>query len=208
MIISAVIIISYTCTGGFLAASTTDLIQSIIMTIALVSIVIFGVSAAGGLGNVVDNAQSLEGYFSLSNIHNTETGGADKYSLLTIASLLAWDQNSSVFRVVSFAWAGFGATFGPVMLAALFWKRSNRWGAIAGLVVSAVMVFLWKYATELAGFAGIELSQSLRDLFSIYELLPAFLCAFAAIIIVSLVTGAPEKEITEEFDRVKVELGE
>ena len=60
------------------------------MTIALVSMVIFGVRAAGGISNVVDNAESMAGYFSLSHIHNTETGGADKYTALTIASILAW----------------------------------------------------------------------------------------------------------------------
>jgi sodium/proline symporter len=346
MIISAAIIISYTCTGGFLAASTTDLIQSIVMTVALISIVIFGINAAGGFGNVIENADSLKGYLSLSHIHNTETGAADKYTFLTIASTLAWglgyfgmphillrfmaienknkiktsrriasvwvvismgiaivigfignalsdsgklealdgsnsekvvikiaqymsehhvglaviaglvfagilactmstsdsqllaasssmsenilkgvfnvkmsdkasmlvarvvllviavcgvalawDQDSSVFRVVSFAWAGFGATFGPVMLAALFWKRSNKWGAIAGLIVGAVMVFVWKFA--IAPMGGV---------LAIYELLPAFLCAFAAIIIVSLVTGAPETETTLEYETVKAEL--
>ena len=89
MIISAVIIISYTCTGGFLAASTTDLIQSIVMTVALISIVIFGVNAAGGFSNVLDNADSMAGYFSL-HIFNPETEAADKYTGLTIASTLAW----------------------------------------------------------------------------------------------------------------------
>jgi sodium/proline symporter len=129
--------------------------------------------------------------------------------LLVIAALgivLAWDKDSSVFRVVSFAWAGFGATFGPVMLTALFWKRSNKWGAGAGLVVGAVTVFLWKYAVELSDWAGIDLPQRAKDIFSIYELLPAFLCALAAIIIVSLVTKAPEKEIMEEYYSVKNEL--
>ena len=323
MIVSAIIIISYTCTGGFLAASTTDLIQSIVMTVALISIVVFGISSAGGFDKVIDNAESIKGYFSLSHIHNVETGGADKYNALTIASLLAWglgyfgmphillrfmaikdknkiktsrriasvwvvismaiaifigfkkviikiaqymsehhaglaviaglvfagilactmstsdsqllaasssmsenilkgvfnvkmsdkvsmltarivllviavlgvalawDADSSVFRVVSFAWAGFGATFGPVMLTALFWKRSNKWGAIAGLVVGAVMVFVWKFA--IAPMGGV---------LAIYELLPAFVCALAAIIIVSLVTKAPDKEITAEYDEV------
>ena len=89
MIISAIIIISYTCTGGFLAASTTDLIQSIVMTLALISIVIFGVNAAGGFDNVIDNAESMAGYFSLSHIHNTVTGEADKYSLLTITWVIS-----------------------------------------------------------------------------------------------------------------------
>ena len=346
MLISAVIIIAYTCTGGFLAASTTDLIQSIVMTLALVSILIFGVSNAGGLGNVIDNAKSIPGYFSLASIHNVETGGADKYSILTIASLLAWglgyfgmphillrfmavedkqklktsrriasiwvvismaiaifigfignaltkkgefaalsgadserviikiaqymsdhhtalaviaglvfagilactmstsdsqllaassaasenilksvlkikmdekksmftarialviiavlgviiawDQNSSIFRVVSFAWAGFGATFGPVILTALFWKRSNKYGATAGMIAGGVMVFLWKFG--IAKLGGV---------FAIYELLPAFVVALIAIIVVSLCTAPPSKEITEEFDSVQADL--
>lgn len=346
MLISAVIIIAYTCTGGFLAASTTDLIQSIVMTLALVSILIFGISNAGGLGNVIDNAKSIPGYFSLASIHNVETGGADKYSILTIASLLAWglgyfgmphillrfmavedkqklktsrriasiwvvismaiaifigfignaltkkgefaalsgadserviikiaqymsdhhtalaviaglvfagilactmstsdsqllaassaasenilksvlkikmdekksmftarialviiavlgviiawDQNSSIFRVVSFAWAGFGATFGPVILTALFWKRSNKYGATAGMIAGGVMVFLWKFG--IAKLGGV---------FAIYELLPAFMVALIAIIVVSLCTAPPSKEITEEFDSVQADL--
>ena len=346
MLISAVIIIAYTCTGGFLAASTTDLIQSIVMPLALVSILIFGVSNAGGLGNVIDNAKSIPGYFSLASIHNVETGGADKYSILTIASLLAWglgyfgmphillrfmavedkqklktsrriasiwvvismaiaifigfignaltkkgefaalsgadserviikiaqymsdhhtalaviaglvfagilactmstsdsqllaassaasenilksvlkikmdekksmftarialviiavlgviiawDQNSSIFRVVSFAWAGFGATFGPVILTALFWKRSNKYGATAGMIAGGVMVFLWKFG--IAKLGGV---------FAIYELLPAFVVALIAIIVVSLCTAPPSKEITEEFDSVQADL--
>ncbi len=93
--------------------------------------------------------------------------------------------------MVSFAWAGFGATFGPVMLAALFWKRSNTAGAIAGMIAGGVMVFLWKFV--IAKLGGI---------FAIYELLPAFLTAVIAIVIVSLVTAAPEQAITEEFDAV------
>ena len=346
MIISAVIIIAYTCTGGFLAASFTDLIQSIVMTLALISIVIFGVVTAGGIDNVIENTKSIPGYFSLSNIHNLETGNADKYSMLTIASLmawglgyfgmphvllrfmaienkdkvktsrriasvwvvismavaifigfignavtktgtlevldgsnsetiiiriaqimsekhillaivaglvfsgilactmstsdsqllaasssmseniikgvlgikltdkqsmfaarivlfviallgvvLAWDSDSSVFRIVSFAWAGFGATFGPAMLAALFWKRSNKYGIIAGMSAGAVMVFVWKFV--IAKIGGI---------FAIYELLPAFIVGLVAIVIVSLVTKAPEKEIVQEFESVSAEL--
>lgn len=346
MVISAIVIIAYTCSGGFLAASFTDLIQSFVMTGALIAIVLFGVNQAGGFDAVMDNARSIEGYLSLSNIHNTETGGSDKYSLLTIVSLLAWglgyfgmphiilrfmaiedknkvktsrriasvwvvismaiaifigfignvltkqghlekledsetiiinialfmsehsallaiiaglvfsgilastmstsdsqllaasssmsenilkgvfkvkmnekqsmlsaravllviavlgvvlawDENSSVFRVVSFAWAGFGATFGPVMLAALFWKRSNKYGAIAGMIAGGVMVFVWKFCISKLGGA-----------FAIYELLPAFVVALAAIIIVSLITSAPEKEIVEEFNAVSAEMKE
>ncbi|MCQ2459549.1 MAG: sodium/proline symporter [Ruminococcus sp.] len=346
MIISAVIIILYTTLGGFLAASFTDLIQSIVMTIALISIVVFGINQAGGFDVVMDNAKSIAGYFSLTEIHNVDTNGADKYGALTIASLLAWglgyfgmphvllrfmaiedknkiktsrriasvwvvismavaifigfignilskngtveslsgsdsetiiikiamymsehssllaiiaglvfagilactmstsdsqllaasssmsenilkgvfnlkmsekksmlcaravllviavlgvilawNKDSSVFRVVSFAWAGFGATFGPVMLTALFWKRSNKYGAVAGMIVGAVMVFVWKFV--IATHGGV---------FAIYELLPAFICALITIVIVSLVTKAPEKEVVAEYEQVTSEM--
>ena len=94
-----------------------------------------------------------------------------------VAAFLARDPNSSVFRVVSFAWAGFGATFGPTMLLALFWKRSTKWGALAGMLVGGVMVFVWKFLV--APMGGV---------WAIYELLPAFLCACAAIVVVSLLT--------------------
>lgn len=343
MIISAVIIVAYTALGGFLAASTTDLIQSIVMTIALIIVVIFGVHVAGGFDAVMDNAHSLAGYMSLTSIHDAVTKTASPYSGLTIASLLAWglgyfgmphillrfmgieDENklklsrriasiwvviamfiailigiiglgmtnagaldvlegssqaetliikvamllsnhgviaiimaglilagilactmstsdsqllaasssvsqnllhdclgihlsrkasmvmarvtviiiavigvilarnpdSSVFRIVSFAWAGFGATFGPVMLFALFWKRSNRNGALAGLIVGGVMVFVWKYLIAPMGGA-----------LAIYELLPAFICASAAIIAVSLLTAPPSQEIVDEFENI------
>ncbi len=81
------------------------------------------------------------------------------------------------------------------MLTVLFWKRSNKYGAVAGIGVGAVMVFAWKF--------GIS---KLGGVFAIYELLPAFVAALIAIIIVSLVTPAPGKEITEEFDSIKAEM--
>lgn len=347
MIAAAVIIIAYTSIGGFLAASTTDLMQSIVMTIALIILVCFGVHTAGGFSAVADNVQSLKGYFSLINSHDPTTGESSGYSFLTIASTLAWglgyfgmphillrfmaiedkkkvktsrriasvwvvismgiaifigfigntlsaagnvdklegssqaetivikmatlmsesgllpaimaglifsgilactmstsdsqllaasssmseniigglfkvklsqkasmltarivlvaialisvviawNPDSSVFEIVSFAWAGFGATFGPVMLAALFWKRSNKWGIISGMIVGGVMVFAWKFGISKLGGA-----------FAIYELLPAFIAASLVIVAVSLATGSPEKEITDEFDAVKAEL--
>ncbi len=109
-----------------------------------------------------------------------------------IAAFLARDPDSSVFRVVSFAWAGFGAAFGPVVLFALFWKRSNKWGALAGMVTGGVMVFVWKYLVAPMGGA-----------LAIYELLPAFLCACVAIVMVSLLTPAPEQSILEAFECFK-----
>lgn len=341
MLVSAAVIVLYTVLGGFLAASFTDLIQSIIMTIALVVVLGFGVNQAGGMDAVLSNAQSMAGYLSFTNIHDPATGGSNPYSFLTICSLLAWglgyfgmphillrfmaiedeekltlsrrvasiwvvismavaifigvvgsamtragalesltdaetiivrisslisqygplaallagvilagilaatmstadsqllaasssvsqnlgaeflkldlsgkkgmvmargtmvvialiaavlarDPNSSVFRVVSFAWAGFGAAFGPTMLFALFWKRSNKWGALAGMVTGGVMVFVWKFAIAPMGGA-----------WAIYELLPAFVFASAAIVAVSLLTAAPEKSITDGFERCK-----
>ena len=341
MLISAAVIVIYTVMGGFLAASFTDLIQSIIMTVALIVVLSFGVAQAGGLDAVMDNARSLAGYLSLTQTHDAVTGGASSYSLLTICSLLAWglgyfgmphillrfmaieeekklalsrrvatvwvvismgvaifigvvgngmtkagameqladsetiivqiaslishygvfaaliagvilagilaatmstadsqmlaasssvsqnllveffhlkitgrksvvvarstmvvitlvaaflarDPNSSVFRVVSFAWAGFGAAFGPVVLFGLFWRRSNKWGALAGMVVGGAMVFIWKYGIATLGGA-----------FAIYELLPAFIAASIAIVVVSLLTEKPSGEIERIFDEVR-----
>lgn len=108
-----------------------------------------------------------------------------------IGIVLAWDPNSSVFRVVSFAWAGFGAAFGPVMLFSLFWKRANKQGALAGMITGGAVVFIWKYLIAPMGGA-----------WAIYELLPAFLAACIAIVIVSLATPAPEKAVTDTFDEI------
>ena len=111
-----------------------------------------------------------------------------------IAVFMSLNENSSVFRVVSFAWAGFGAAFGPVVLFALFWRRMNKWGALAGMITGGVMVFVWKYVVARI-FADTILN--------IYELLPAFIFASIAIVVVSLVTSAPAKETTDVFDEVK-----
>ncbi len=343
MLFSAVIIVAYTALGGFLAASTTDLVQSIVMTLALLIVVFFGISQAGGLDMVLTNAESLAGYMGMFSTHDAATGTAVPHSALTIASTLAWglgyfgmphvllrfmgienenklklsrriatvwvvismfvaifigiigysmskagvisvlngssesetliikaalllsnhgvlavvmaglilsgilactmstadsqllaaassvshnligdcfgvklskkasmllarltvigiavvgvflarDPDSSVFKIVSFAWAGFGASFGPIVLFSLFWKRTNRAGALAGMLTGGVMVFVWKYL--IAPMGGI---------LSIYELLPAFLCSCLAIIVFSLLTPAPSREIVEEFESV------
>ena len=343
MLISAAVIVIYTVMGGFLAASFTDLVQSIIMTVALVVVLGFGVAQAGGMEAVMDNARSLAGYLSLVNIHDPATGGSAPYSLLTICSLLAWglgyfgmphillrfmaiedekklvlsrriasvwvviamtasivigmvglgmtkagaleflsgsssetlivrvasliaqhgvlaailaglilagilaatmstadsqmlaaassvsqnilqefghmkltekqslfaarltiicisvvgvvlarDPNSSVFGIVSFAWAGFGGSFGAVVLCSLFWKRCNWQGALAGMLSGGLMVFVWKY-----------IISPLGGVFGIYELLPAFLISLVVCVVVSLVTPAPSAEIEAEFDAAK-----
>ena len=346
MLFGAAIIIIYTVMGGFMAVSTTDLIQSVVMSIALVIIVFFGISKAGGWDAVMDNAKSLAGYLSMTQAHNMADNTSSPYSLLTIFStvawglgyfgmphillrfmaigeekklvlsrriatvwvvismfvailigiigygasvagvlpmfetssesetiiirlagllaeknfllalvagvvlagilactmstadsqlltaassvsqnllqdflkikmspkqsmlaarltvvgislvavVLAWNPDSSVFGIVSFAWAGFGAVFGPVVLAALFWKRSNRNGALAGMIAGGVMVFVWKYCVRPLGGG-----------WNVYELLPAFILGCIAIVVVSLATAAPSEEILKEFDSVKEE---
>lgn len=340
VILFSIIIVIYTIMGGFTSVATNDLIQSIVMSIALISIVTFGVSSAGGFDAVMDNAKSLPGYFSLSAIHDVVAGTAVPYSALSAVSLFAWgigyfgmphilvrfmaiedesklvlsrrvasiwvtiamgvaifigvvglgvvnagnmtpledserviialtdilsqngflaavlggvilagilaatmstadsqmlvaasgvsenivqdffgkkltekqslmvargtilaiaaiglflakDPNSSVFGIVSFAWAGMGAAFAGVMICALFWKRTTLQGALAGMISGGAMVFIWKYAVRPMG-----------GILDIYELLPAFLVSLAMIIIVSLATKAPSQEILDEFESV------
>ena len=113
-------------------------------------------------------------------------------AIALIAMVIAMDEDSVIFQIVSFAWAGFGATFGPLMLFSLFWKRTTRAGAIAGMVGGAGMVFLWKLVISNLGGA-----------FGIYELLPAFIFSSICIVVVSLLTKAPSKEIVEDFEAAK-----
>lgn len=343
MIISAIVIVAYTAAGGFLAASTTDFIQSIIMTIALLFVLVFSAISAGGIGAVIENAKALPGYLSVTHTFVQDTNSAQPYSFLQIISTLAWglgyfgmphillrfmaiedekklkisrrvasvwvviamavavligvvgrgmtangmiaqlsgsdsetiivkvahllstygyfpammaglilagilastmstadsqllaasssvsqnimqetlhmnvskktsmlvarltviviaviaifiarNPNSSVFEIVSFAWAGFGAAFGPVVICTLFWKRTNWQGALAGMIAGGASVFVWKY-----------LVAPLGGVFAIYELLPAFLVGLFVIIVVSLATKAPEQDIIDEFELAK-----
>lgn len=343
MIVAALVIVGYTIMGGFGAVSTTDLIQSIVMTIALVTVLTYGIGNAGGWSAVIDHAQSLPGYLSLTASHDPTAGAGIPYGTLSIASCLAWgfgyfgmphillrfmaiedekklvlsrriatvwvfiamtvaiiigivglgmtnagaleflegsssetiivriaglisqhgilaaliagvilagilaatmstadsqmlaaassvsqnvvqdflhvkltekqslliaritiaaiailgvilakDPNSSVFGIVSFAWAGFGGAFGAVMLCALFWKRSNKWGALAGMLSGGATVFIWKYLVRPLGGA-----------WNIYELLPAFFISLLFIIVVSLLTATPDEAQRKEFEAAK-----
>ena len=343
MVISALVIVGYTAAGGFLAASVTDFIQSIIMTVAILFVLIFSTVSAGGIGAVIENAKALPGYLSLTSTYSEATASAQPYGLLKIVSTLAWgfgyfgmphillrfmaieneaklklsrrvasvwvviamalalliglvgrsmsangliaslsgsdtetvivriadllsnygifpalmaglimagilastmstadsqllaasssvsqnilqeafhlklsqrasmltarltvvviailgviiarDPNSSIFGIVSFAWAGFGASFGPLVICALFWKRTTFPGAVAGMVAGGVSVFVWKYL--IAPMGGV---------FGIYELLPAFLVGIVVIVVVSLLTKEPGREIQEEFEAAK-----
>ena len=344
MIISAIVIVIYCTLGGFLAASTTDFIQSIVMTIALFVVLGFGEGVVHGFENVFENVKNMDGYLNLFEGFNVAESTKGSYGALPVASTLAWglgyfgmphillrfmaiedenklklsrrvatvwvvismavavligvvgfslmkngvvgpydsassaetiiidiarvisnygwitavvggiilsgilastmstadsqllaasssvsqdimqrsfkikltskqsmicarvsvilisvvavflalDPTSSVFRIVSFAWAGFGATFGPIMLFSLFWKRTNKWGALAGMISGGAMVFLWKFVISKVG-----------GIFAIYELLPAFILSSILIIVVSLLTSKPDDEIVANFDNVK-----
>ncbi len=113
-----------------------------------------------------------------------------------VGVIIAWDEKSIIFSLVSFAWAGFGATFGPIMLFSLFWKRTTRAGAIAGMVTGGVSVFVWKLVLN-------NLLSARFPVFAIYELLPAFILSAIAIVVASLLTKEPSEEIVNEFEAAK-----
>ena len=112
--------------------------------------------------------------------------------IAVLGAIIAMDENSVIFTIVSFAWAGFGATFGPLMLFSLFWKRTNEYGAIAGMISGAAMVFIWNF-----------LIKPIGGVFGIYELLPAFIISSVFIVVVSLMTGEPSEEMKKEFEAAK-----
>ena len=113
-------------------------------------------------------------------------------AISAVGIVIALDENSVIFTLVAFAWAGFGATFGPIMLMSLFWKRTTWKGAIAGMVSGAVMVFVWNL-----------LIKPMGGIFGIYELLPAFVVSLLVIVVVSLLDQKPDAEIEKEFDAAK-----
>jgi len=112
-------------------------------------------------------------------------------AITLFAMLVATGKNQVIFTIVDFAWAGLGATFGPLMLFSLFWKKTSYPAAIAGMVTGGVTVIIWNFF--ISKFGGI---------FAIYELLPAFILSSIVIVVVSLITGAPSKEIQDDYDAV------
>ncbi|MFA6733785.1 MAG: sodium:proline symporter, partial [Sphaerochaetaceae bacterium] len=113
-------------------------------------------------------------------------------AITLIAIFLAMDQNSSVFRIVSYAWAGFGATFGPAILASVFWKKATRKGCIAAMISGGVTVIVWK---QLHG-----------GLFDLYELLPAFIIATLFLVVFSLLDKSDNSTVEAEFDQFQASL--
>lgn len=184
----------------------------ILMSTRLFPTVIAGLSMAGILAATISSSDSYlliaTSAFS-KNIYqgimkkdatDKQVMKVSRIILLLIAivgMVIALDEKSIIFTIVSFAWAGFGATFGPIMLFSLFWKRTTREGGIAGMVTGAGMVFLWKLVIKPMG-----------GIFGIYELLPAFLFSSLAIIVVTLLTKEPSQEIQAEFEQVASYLDE
>ena len=195
----------------FLSGSTSETlivrIASLISQHGVLAAVLAGLILAGILAATMSTADSqlltaassvsqdlMQGFLGMKLSEKTAMLAA-RVTVVIIALIsvfLAWDPNSSVFRVVSFAWAGFGAAFGPVILFALFWKRANQWGALAGMISGGVMVFVWKYLIAPIGGA-----------WGIYELLPAFTVNCIVLVVVSLATPAPEKAVTDIFEEIR-----
>ncbi|WP_051992308.1 sodium/proline symporter PutP [Mobilicoccus pelagius] len=114
-----------------------------------------------------------------------------------VALALAWEQNATILRLVAFAWAGFGAAFGPTVLLSLYWRRLTAWGALAGMITGALTVALWGPSTTWGGGRA-------DALFGIYEILPGFALNLVVAVVVSLLTYRPSPRIEEEFDRMTV----
>ncbi len=114
-----------------------------------------------------------------------------------IAFVISLDENSTIFGLVSYAWAGFGATFGPLILLALFWRGTTAKGAIAGLITGGVVVVVWH-----------QLSAELCPIFGLYEILPGFIACLLVTIVVSLCDKNKDPEMLAEFDAYKKAVNE
>ena len=99
---------------------------------------------------------------------------------------MGFNPDSFILDMVAYAWAGFGAAFGPALLMSLFWKRTTKIGVIAGIIVGGVTIIAWK------NFAPFE----------IYEIVPGFIFSLISIYIVSKIDKEPDKDILETFDKV------
>jgi sodium/proline symporter len=166
-----------------------------------------GVVMAGILAATISSSDSYlliaAAAFSKSIFHGILKKEASDKEILTVsrvtllvvalfAMVIALDEKSVIFTIVSFAWAGFGATFGPIMVFSLFWKRVTRSGAIAGMLAGGGMVFIWKL-----------LLRPLGGIWGVYELLPAFIISGIAIALVSLLSKKPSQAVQDEFEQVR-----
>lgn len=178
------------------AVMSSNLLPPLLAGIVMAGILAATISSSDSYLLIAASAFSKNIYQGVINKNASEKQimNVSRITLMLVALfgiIIALDENSIIFKVVAFAWAGFGATFGPIMLFSLFWKRTTFEGAIAGMVSGASMVFIWS-----------KLIKPLGGVFGIYELLPSFLVSCAAILIVSLLSKKPSNEIQAEFDSV------
>ena len=170
---------------------TNQLFPPIVAGLVLSAVLAAIMSTASSQLLVAASAFAQDFYKTLirKDANQTELVWISRASVLIIASIavfLGFNPDSFILDMVAYAWAGFGAAFGPVVLMSLFWRRTTRRGVIAGIIVGGVTVIAWK---QLA-------------LFGLYEIVPGFLFALIAIYIVSKFDAEPEKEILETFDKV------
>ncbi len=147
-------------------------------------------------------------------------GRAMVAAVALFAIYLARDPESRVLGLVSYAWAGFGAAFGPVVLLSLFWRRMNRWGALAGIITGTVVVVLWANAKPMPADAVVSLPGQwlnavarllfghLHEIWPVYEIVPAFILASLVVVVTSLSTAAPSRQVEDTYDEVHRELKE
>lgn len=121
-----------------------------------------------------------------SDKHYVLLGRLAVLTVAVVALLLALDQDNTILSLVAYAWAGFGASFGPVIILSLFWKKMTNWGAISGIITGAITVILWK--------------QAEGGIFDLYEIVPGFLLNAIVAIIVSILTFKQNDQIEKEFN--------
>ncbi|WP_290692503.1 sodium/proline symporter PutP [Intestinibacter sp.] len=178
----------------------------ILMVMKIFPLIIAGVFLAAILAAVMSTADSqllvtasaiTEDFYKAKFRKNASDRELMMVSRLTvigvsiIAVLIALNPNNTVLGLVENAWAGFGATFGPIMIFSLFWKRTTKKGAIAGLVTGGVTAIIWRNLGTMYG-----------GIFSLYEIVPGFILSAIVIYIVSKLDKEPSKEIQDEFDKV------
>jgi len=176
---------------------STGLLPAFIAGIVMSGILAATMSSADSYLLIASSALSRDIYKGIfkKDANDRQVMIASRVTLLLVSLfgiIIALDENSVIFKVVSFAWAGFGATFGPIMLFSLLWKRTTRAGAVAGMLTGSIMVFVWNM-----------IISKLGGVFAIYELFPAFVLSCAAIVIVSLLTKKPDQAILDEFEAAK-----
>ncbi|MDO9326671.1 MAG: sodium/proline symporter, partial [Methanoregula sp.] len=172
---------------------TMDTFSAFLAGIILCGILAAVMSTASSILLVTASALSQDVYFPFirPRAEDRELLWVSRFSVLLIAGLallLALNPDSIVFSIVAYAWAGFGAAFGPALLACLFWKRATRNGVLAGILVGGITVLIWKQA----------------GLFGIYEIIPGFILSVIAIWVVSRLTPVPDAAVLAEFDEAQL----